>query len=320
VIIDDKGTVATAYHCVASGLRPRVQTRSGEHYIGKSVAWKHSDDLALISVPELAGRPFLELRSEPVAQGARVYGLGHPFAPAADRKPSLNGLLQWSVSAGIVSAVSERLIQTDTALNPGNSGGPVVDTQGRIVGITSHKLAGDNVAFLSSHQALSELIASPEKRALGGQWGLALGSIGGLVDHPRTNVEVMAHAALREHLVATVGIGIPLAARSYAMERGSSWAVTHELSLALRQRMGRGSWSTAVELGGALTGLRHWTASYSEDTHLVQVLQHDSWAPGAFVRLGSGGAWMKVEALWEGPEPTWLVGVDVDWPGILGTF
>ena len=57
VLIDDQGTVATAYHCVASGMRPRVRTRDGEQFVGKSIAWAPADDLALLSVPDLAGRP-----------------------------------------------------------------------------------------------------------------------------------------------------------------------------------------------------------------------------------------------------------------------
>ena len=179
VLIDERGTVATAYHCVVSGLRPRVETRSGDQFIGRSVAWSARDDLALVSVPELAGHPHLSLRSESPAQGIRVYGLGHPFAPAVVQKPALEGLLQWSVTEGIVSASAERLIQTDAALNPGNSGGPVVDSDGRIVGITSHKLSGDNVAFLASAAALRELIEDPQKRALGGTWVVGLGSMGG---------------------------------------------------------------------------------------------------------------------------------------------
>jgi hypothetical protein len=320
VLIDDQGTVATAYHCVASGMRPRVHTREGEQYIGQSIAWSPSDDLALVSVPELVGRPYLELRSEPAPQGIRVYGLGHPFAPAADRKSSMQGLLQWSVTEGIVSAASERLVQTDAALNPGNSGGPVVDTSGRIVGITSHKINGDNVAFLASHQALSELVQTPEKRALGGQWGLGLGSLGGLVDHPVANVEILVQAVIREHLVGTIGLGFPIGARDHALERGTSWAVANEITLALRQRIGHGNWSTAIELGGGLADVRDWRAVYYEDTHTSLVLSEDRVLPLGFARLGMGGAWMRVGALWEEGEPTWLIGFDLDWPGPLGTF
>ena len=59
--------------------------------------------------------------------------MGHPMAPLADYK-MLKGTLRWSVSTGIVSAV-ERFIQTDAALNPGNSVGPSVNTEGEIWGL-----------------------------------------------------------------------------------------------------------------------------------------------------------------------------------------
>ena len=53
VVIDDAGTVATAYHCVASGLRTEVRTRKGGHYIGKMIAADPKNDVALVAVPEL---------------------------------------------------------------------------------------------------------------------------------------------------------------------------------------------------------------------------------------------------------------------------
>ncbi len=54
VVIDDAGTVATAHHCIASGLRPRVTRRSGEVSIGRTISTAPEIDLALVSVPALA--------------------------------------------------------------------------------------------------------------------------------------------------------------------------------------------------------------------------------------------------------------------------
>ena len=53
VVIDDQGTVATAYHCVASGLRTEVRTRKGGYHVGKMIAADPKNDVALLSVPEL---------------------------------------------------------------------------------------------------------------------------------------------------------------------------------------------------------------------------------------------------------------------------
>ena len=57
---------------------------------------------------------------------------------------------------GIVGAVGPWVLQTDAGLNPGNSGGPLVDTQGRIVGIVSRKLAGEDLAFAAKSTSDSE--------------------------------------------------------------------------------------------------------------------------------------------------------------------
>ena len=58
VVIDDKGTVATAYHCIASGLKSEVHTRSGRRFIAKTVAAEPINDIALISVPGYARTDF----------------------------------------------------------------------------------------------------------------------------------------------------------------------------------------------------------------------------------------------------------------------
>lgn len=50
--------------------------------------------------------------------------LGHPYADLSRIVPQLRGLLNWSLTQGIVGAASESWIQTDAAVNPGNSGGP----------------------------------------------------------------------------------------------------------------------------------------------------------------------------------------------------
>ena len=111
-------------------------------------------------------------------------------------------------------------------------------------------MGGDNVAFLASSQALLELIEDPKKRTWGGNLGLHLGSLGGFVDHPVANIQLTAQAALRERLVGSVGVAYPLGAHDYARQFGSSWALFNEVSLAFRQRIGRGSWSSAIDLGG----------------------------------------------------------------------
>jgi serine protease Do len=61
----------------------------------------------------------------------------------------LGGELSWSVSRGVISGVRDldgrQLLQTDASLNPGNSGGPLIDSHLRVLGIVSFKVAGDGI-------------------------------------------------------------------------------------------------------------------------------------------------------------------------------
>jgi hypothetical protein len=80
--VDDRGTVATAYHCVAHGGRPRVTTRDGRRAIGRVRRVDPSMDLAVIDVPDLAGEAWLALRVDPPELGEVVRPVGHPYARA----------------------------------------------------------------------------------------------------------------------------------------------------------------------------------------------------------------------------------------------
>ncbi|MCB9791665.1 MAG: trypsin-like peptidase domain-containing protein [Alphaproteobacteria bacterium] len=107
-LIDELGTVATAYHCVSSGRRPELETRDGVKVVGRILATDPKADLALVSAPELAGRSWLLVREEAPRPGEAVWALGHPFGTETERSEVFEGLLRWSVTRGIVSAVGER--------------------------------------------------------------------------------------------------------------------------------------------------------------------------------------------------------------------
>ncbi len=240
VVVDDH-TVATAYHCVASGHKPRVELRDGSRHEARTVAMDPANDLAIIEVDGTLGAPLVPRESLPTP-GERVFAIGHPYASAASGK--LEGTLLWSVSEGIVSAVGTTLIQTDAALNPGNSGGPLLDAEGRIIGIVSRKLAADNLSFATRVDRLQALRATPEKPVLGGTWDGALAltprAAGDYALAGEVSVVVRDRAWLRAQAGGSVGDDDP-EAHSRVM-------------LGLRQRLGRGSLSTTVDLGGGLDG------------------------------------------------------------------
>lgn len=325
VVIDEEGTVATAYHCVANGLRPLVRLRSGEddRFVGKTIAARAKEDLALVKVPGLAGkvRP-LAIRDLPVRRGERVYGIGHPYAPAADRTRAMEGVLLWSVTEGIVSAVGPRVVQTDAALNPGNSGGPVVDVDGRIIGIASRKLGGDNIAFLASAEMLQELVDEPKKPLIvGGQWYLGLGFWQAADIESAPAGELFGGLLIRDRLLLQVGLLSAGTARQHALERGRVWYPTLSALGGLRLRLDRGRASTTLDaLGGVITttGL---TTEFDDTTGTWRVLQLE---PGVFGtvggRLGHGGIGLRVMYLLSEVDPVLILALDLDFPGVFSTF
>jgi hypothetical protein len=326
-------TIATAYHCVATGLRTKVRTRDGQEAVGRMVAARPREDLALVHVEGLEGLRPLAVHPDRPRRGVRVYGLGHPFGPAAEQSEALEGTLLWSVTEGIVSAAGPRLIQTDAALNPGNSGGPVVDLSGRIVGITSRKLDADNVAFLASAEVLRALLDErPKPFPLGGTVGFGLSYLGGSTllagdfDGREADVgqalELTASVVLRERLRLSGGIGISGGSRLSAAVDGRAYAPAAEVTAALRQRFGRGTWSTTLDVGGGAMTIWGYTATFDAETgtFLIPPATPIS-GPTASARLGMAGVGLRGVALFDQPgDPTWLVGIDLEVPGVIKTF
>ncbi|QDS91538.1 Putative serine protease HhoA precursor [Roseimaritima multifibrata] len=154
-VIDAAGLIATNFHVISEGRSFTVETRAGRKLPVTAVeASDRTGDLALIRV-DVSGDPLppLSLASgELPQQGVRVLAFGNPLG------------LRDSVVAGIVSAVREvegrEMIQLAIPVQPGNSGGPLVDTQGSVVGIINMKSAiDDNLGFAIP---ISQLVALRE--------------------------------------------------------------------------------------------------------------------------------------------------------------
>lgn len=130
------GLVLTNHHVVGNATVVRVRLGNGQTGGGLVKRTAVDADLALVSVDGLASQPRpLSLASYRQLQpGEEVLAIG-----------SALGVLQSTVTRGIVSAVRRTngltYVQTDAAINPGNSGGPLVDKYGRVVGITTAKMA-----------------------------------------------------------------------------------------------------------------------------------------------------------------------------------
>ena len=320
VVIDDQGTVATAYHCLASGRRTQVRTRDGRRFLGRAQAAQRRADLALLVVPELAGEvPARPLREEPLRPGEPIWALGHPFAPLEESNPLLGGTLKWSVSHGIVSAVGEKMLQVDCALNPGNSGGPLVDGRGQVAGIASRRLRADNLAFAAPATGLVQLLEEPEWAPLGGSWGAELTSLQSLVAQRDASLGLLLRLVMRDRLVLSLGPHLPIGQRWSAASSGSTRWVAGELMGQLRLRAGRGRWSLTLDGGGGVVLLGGLVAledvagaSFVPDDYLA--------APALQGGLGMGGVTLRGIWLREPDRTSIFIGLNYDFPGVLGVF
>jgi serine protease Do len=144
-LIDAEGHIVTNEHVVerAADLKIQVTLSDGASYPARYVAGDAKADLALIKIDaKERNRPFPYINlqnASPNLLGQTVLALGNPMGYNS------------SVSRGILSAndreiaigdtVYKHLLQTDAAINPGNSGGPLVDLAGRLIGVSSVKLA-----------------------------------------------------------------------------------------------------------------------------------------------------------------------------------
>lgn len=307
-LVDDDGTVLTAYHCVASGRETMVQTRSDQTFRAYTVAVDVQHDLALIQLEDWSpnnGYTPLIVQPENPNQGDLVYALGHPLAPYA-RKPMLRGTLQWSVSQGIVSAVGERLIQVDAPLNPGNSGGPIVNTSGEIVGVASRKLRGDNLSFLGPATFVPLMIDEPsQQRWWNGQLSLGLSYQIPLNAQGLPIWTGHVESIARDRWV--LGLQTILQPR-ISTTRSEHWVPANSLRLSRRTRFGVGEFTTYLDAGVGAT--HQW---YLQDNR-HQVL------PTVHLRSGFGTTALRYEMGWTGDSPIWAMTLEMNVPGVIQVF
>ncbi|MBT3222096.1 MAG: trypsin-like peptidase domain-containing protein, partial [Proteobacteria bacterium] len=135
-VIDDGLVVATAWHVVDSALVVEIETLTGERRTVELLAFDRKADVALLRLEEpLPDVVPLELADEEPFVGYTTYAIGHPFLLNEGPKGSHEGLLRWSFTKGMVSVVGEKQIQTTVVVHPGNSGGPLFDARGKVVGV-----------------------------------------------------------------------------------------------------------------------------------------------------------------------------------------
>ena len=143
VIISENGYIVTCAHVISNASKIEVQDSSDRVYEAALVASSEKTDLALLKIDAEGLTPAALGDSASYSAGDQIYVVGNPL-----------GNFVLSVSQGIISGVDRRaniegnemrLTQVDAAVNPGNSGGGLFDSQGRLIGIVNAKNTGIDV-------------------------------------------------------------------------------------------------------------------------------------------------------------------------------
>lgn len=160
--------VATALHVVDLGRGVRVEFPGGRTTQAEVVAVDEDHDLAILELDEPADAPPLQPRWN-VEIGAPIVAIGNPYGDLARFSRELEGLLNFSVSQGIVSAKSDAYIQTDAVLSPGNSGGPMLTCDGQVIGVADRLLEA-RIGFGVPVIHLSHLVGKIGQGPYRGHW------------------------------------------------------------------------------------------------------------------------------------------------------
>ena len=166
IIISDTGYIVTNWHLAGNKYSScYVTLESGEVYSGNTV-WADSNlDLAIVKI-NASGLNYLKLGdSENVKLGEKVYAIGNPIGIE----------LQRTVTSGIISGLNrtikleedgtssymEGLIQTDASINQGNSGGPLINEQGEVIGVNTVKIeSAEGIGFAVPINIIKPIIES----------------------------------------------------------------------------------------------------------------------------------------------------------------
>jgi putative serine protease PepD len=203
-LYDEQGDIVTASHVVTGASKITVRFADGTKAAATLVGSDPSSDTAVIKVTAPAAdlMPLALADSSTVAPGEGVVAIGSPFGYAE------------SISAGIVSAVGRDIdapngygipnaIQTDAAINHGNSGGPLIDASGRVIGINV-QIATDDQSSSSNNAGVGFAVPSNAVKSVADTL-----IAGRAVLHPYLGISVADNASGTGARVASVRAGSP---------------------------------------------------------------------------------------------------------------
>src|SRR5262244_3819739 len=137
-VIDSKGYILTNFHVVQGAQSIEVVLGDQSRYTAKFIGADQRNDVALLKV-EPKGKPLLALPlgdSAALQVGQKVLAIGNPFGFQSTLTTGVVSALGRTVQTSQTTFIDEA-IQTDAAINRGNSGGPLINTHGEVIGINS---------------------------------------------------------------------------------------------------------------------------------------------------------------------------------------
>ena len=146
-LINDEGFILTNFHVVSGSSKIQVTLADQSQYFASALDTDRSDDLALIKIKPKKKLAYLRLGdSDHLQVGQKVLAIGDPFG------------LEGTLTTGVVSSIGrsingenesrlEGMVQTDAAINGGNSGGPLLNSSGEVIGINTAILGQTNIGI-----------------------------------------------------------------------------------------------------------------------------------------------------------------------------
>ena len=147
-IINQEGYILTNYHVVKGAQEISVTLSNDVTTTAQKVNYDENQDVAMIKITDESVKipATVELGdSDSLQPGEEVIAIGTPLSTELSSTVTKGIISATSRSVAVQSGVTMNLIQTDAAINAGNSGGPLVNTKGEVVGINSSKISGEAV-------------------------------------------------------------------------------------------------------------------------------------------------------------------------------
>jgi serine protease Do len=228
-VLTKDGLIATNAHVIGEGRPIKVEFPDGKSFEVKSIhAIDRVKDLAILKIDASDLKPLALSDSDQTEDGQAVVALGNPKG------------LKFSVVSGVISGQREisgqKMIQVAMPIEPGNSGGPLVDRQGRVLGVISMKsLVTENLGFAIGANALKPLLAKPNPIPMQG-W-LTIGQL----DPEDWKAYLGANWTQRAGKIKVDGVGSGFGGRSFLINQTKLKKLPLEVSVDVKLEDERGA-------------------------------------------------------------------------------